>query len=310
MANIVKRDQLFWFMQATNVVSLSLLLTPRTLNRFGIRTSLSRDDDYLHLIKMFVPDSLLRMWFSDEMPVQVIRISSIDVFFPGVAIECVLGTLQGIWLGLDLVRLPPQGNYRTPFLPALALFLYAGMCISALPLHCLKGISIFDSASDSGRFLLWADTLFTASVPPIMLLSGLVESGLAEPNHERFVWLILGLNATFTWIGVLFSSRWIIFGLHVIFQGLFVGPLSYITRKRTMELDCPHGYFFLKLAMYGSILGTYGAFCFASALSTMTQGDFCPLTSMFLASRHGMVQYWAYCKSQARCNCVKTKKGE
>lgn len=47
------------------------------------------------------------------------KISPIDVYSPGVAIECVLGTLLGIWLGLDLVRFASTKKRSDAFLTSI-----------------------------------------------------------------------------------------------------------------------------------------------------------------------------------------------
>lgn len=305
-------DPLFRWMQAINVSSLLLLLTPSVLRSFvSIDSFLSRRHEYIHSIEPFIPGNLLDMVsFGDSLPVQTIQLGWVTLYFPGVALECILGTLQGGWLGMNLWNTPRQGNYQTPALPATALFLYAIMCITAFPIHCLKDITVFDIRSHSlvARSLQWADTFCTSSVPPIALLAGLIESGLAEPSSERFVPLILCVNAVLTWFGAFAPNRWITFTLHALFQFIFIIPLVYFTTRRTEQLDCNHGLIIMKRGKYPAILGVYCVAASIAILSIMTEGSFCPLAAIFLVSRIAIVQYWQYCKSQAECDCVNKSK--
>lgn len=133
----------------------------------------------------------LRLMFHDSLPIQMLQLGTTTVYFVGVALECILGTVQGILLGANLLKTPKKGNYQTPSIAATALFLYAGMCISAFPIHCLKDIEVFDiKRSPLATLLQWMDTLCTSSVPALALLEGLVKSGFAEPGSEKCVPLI------------------------------------------------------------------------------------------------------------------------
>jgi len=235
---------------------------------------------------------------------------STTVFFPGVAIECILGTLHGVVLGIDLLGTPPRGSLLAPVLPATALFLYAGMCIAAFPLHCLKDVPFFDIETNSvlTNTLFWVDTVCTSATPVVMFLSGLIECDYLPPEGQMLAWWILPINGTLAALGILLPSRWIMLFMHILFQTIFLTPLLIMTSKRVGKLSsCHHGYVYMKLAKLCSILGAYCAFAFASFLSNVTGENFCPLTSVFVGSRIGMTQYWAYCKLQSECYCAEKK---
>lgn len=301
---------LFWWMQTINVLSIVLVLMPTALRSFvEMNSFLSTKHEYTHSIVPFIPAVIIDiLTFSDSLPIQTLQLGTITVYFPGVALECILGTIQGILLGADLLHTPIQGNYQTPAVSATALFLYAGMCISAFPIHCLKDFAAFNIQTKAvlATSLQWLDTFCTACVPAIAVLAGLVESGLAEPSSQRFVPLILGVNALLTWFGAFLPNRWITFTLHALVQVLFIVPLVHITNQRTDRLGCNHGLSIMKLGKYTAILGIYCVIAFVAILSIVTEGSFCPLTSIFLISRIAVVEYWAYSKAQAECNC-KTK---
>lgn len=304
-------DRLFWWTQAINVLSVVFILMPTVLRNFvDIDSFLSAKHDYTHSIEPFIPAALLDiLTFNDSLPIQTLQLGSTTIYFPGVALECILGTFQGVLLGADLLHTPKRGNYQTPAMSATALFLYAGMCISAFPIHCLKDFAIFNVRSESvvATSLQWADTFCTSCVPSVALLGGLIQSRLAEPSSERFVPLILATNAILTWFGAFLPNRWITFSLHALVQVVFILPLVHITTKRVKRLDCEHGLSIMKLGKYVAILGVYSVIAFVAILSIMAEGSFCPLTRIFLISRIAVVEYWVYSKSQADCNCKNSK---
>lgn len=301
------KSRLFWWMQAINVFSVLFLLAPTLLRSVvNIDDFLSREFAYTHSIEPFIPAALLDLFtIGNSLPVQAIQLGSLTIYFPGVAIECIFGVVQGIWLGMDLLNTPRRGNYQTPSLPATALFLYAGMCLSAFPIHCLKSIAMFDLESQSvvATSLQWLDTWCTSCVPGIALLVGLIECNLAEPSHERFMPLILAVNAFLTWLGAFLPNRWTTFTLHALIQFAFVIPLVHLTNQRTSQLSCPHGFKLMKLGKYVAIATLYCIVAFIAILSITTEGCFCPLASVFVVSRIATVEYWAFSKSQADCNC-------
>ena len=311
-AKMSKIDRLHLWMHLINVFSVFFLLAMTGLKYLGLDVDdsfLSRKYEYIHSIEPFIPESLLSLigtFVGDSLPVQTVKLGSFTLYFPGVAVECILGTLQGILLGMDLLRTPRQGNYQTPALPATALFLYAGMCITAFPIHCLKDIAMFDIRSGSviATSLQWVDTWCTSCVPPIALLALLVENGLAEPSYERFVPWILLFSAVLTWFGAFLPNRWITFTLHALSQFIFIVPFVYLTTKRSKQLDCTHGLAISKFGKYRTILGVYCVAASIAILSIMTEGSFCPLASVFLVSRIAIVQYWSYSRSQTDCKCA------
>ena len=299
-------NRLFWWMQAINVVSILLAILPIFLRNFiDLDSFLSTKHDYIHSIEPFLPAPLLDiLTFHDSLPIQTLQLGTTTVYFVGVALECILGTVQGILLGADLLNTPKRGNYQTPSIAATALFLYAGMCISAFPIHCLKDMEVFNiKRSLLATLLQWLDTLCTSSVPALALLAGLVESGLAEPSSEKFVPLILLINAILTWFGAFLPNRWITFTMHGLVQVVYIVPLVYITDKRTNRLDCKHGLSIMKLGKYAALLGIYAVIAFVAVLSIVSEGNFCPLTSVFLVSRLAAVEYWKFSKLQAECTC-------
>lgn len=129
MAILIPNDRftLFWAMQCANVLSLPLLRPPFLRFLVGLDVYMTTKYDYLYSIKQFVPDLILDIGFRDALPLHAVIINSTPIFFPGVGIECILGTLQGVVLGFDLLHIPPGGALQVPVLPAAALFLYAGM---------------------------------------------------------------------------------------------------------------------------------------------------------------------------------------
>lgn len=306
-----KNDRLMWWMQATNALSVLILLVPTIFSKFLVSESfLSRQYDYIHSIEPFLPYSLLNLLsFGGSLPIQTIRIGSLTMYFPGVAVECILGTIQGILLGMDLLRTPRQGNYQTPMLPATALFLYAGMCTTAFPIHCLKDVSVFDIQSDSvvALSLQWLDTCCTSCVPAIALLTGLIESKLADPSYERFLPLIICINAMLTWCGAFLLNRWITFTLHGLVQVFYILPLVHLTNKRVDQLDCTHGFAWMKYGKYVALFGLNSVLVCMAVASVTMQGNFCPLASVFLVSRIAVVFYWTHCKLQAECYCSDKK---
>lgn len=246
----------------------------------------------------------LRLMFHDSLPMQMLQLGTTTVYFVGVALECILGTVQGILFGANLLKTPKKGNYQTPSIAATALFLYAGMCISAFPIHCLKDIEVFDiKRSPLATLLQWMDTLCTSSVPALALLEGLVKSGFAEPGSEKCVPLIFLINAILTWFGAFLPNRWLTFTLHRLVQVIYIVPLVYIINKRTTILVCEHGLSIMKLGKYAALWGIYTVIKFVAVLSIVTEGSFCPLTSVFLVSRIVVVEYWSYSKLQAECTC-------
>jgi hypothetical protein len=303
---------LFWVMQCINVLSLPLLFPPLSVGSFfGTEVIMTSKYDYLYSIKQFVPDLILRIGFRSPLPLHAVNINAVPIYFPGVAVECILGTLQGLMLGIDLLGTLPNRTLSRPALPAVALLLYAGMCIAAFPLHCLKEIPMFDIESNAAltNVLFWVDTFCTSATPVVMFLSGLFECGYMSLENCRLAcWMILPINGTLTALGILLPNRWIMLFMHIFFQTIFLTPLLFMTKVRVDSLrNCRDGFFYMKLAKVCSILFAYCAFAFASFLSYITGDNFCPLTSVFVGSRIGMVQYWAYSKLQSECQCVEKK---
>ena len=182
---------LYKCVQTINWLTLPLAVaTPWALGLFGIRVQHSTRYDYFYSIEQFVPKPLERIFYPNPLTIQTVPINDTkSLFFPGIALDTLIGTIQTFVVGLDLWKRPPQGRMRTPMIQSSCFLLYACMYISAFPLHCLKDYPLFDISSRSflTQALFWIDTFSTSCSPPFMLLSGLVEVGWLHES-KQFVW--------------------------------------------------------------------------------------------------------------------------
>ena len=315
----VTETTLYRFIQAINLLSLSLVLTPYTLKNFlGIHVIYSTKYDYFYSLSQFVPRPIQKLFYPDPIAVQTISINDTkSLFFPGVAMECFIGTMQGLIVGTDLWRRGRKGRMRTPRIHAVCFYGYTVMCISAFPLHCLKDYSLFDISSKSSltQTLFWLDTFGTSLSPPLMFLAGLIENRsdlVPESQRDRWVWSIVIMNAILTYLGIAYDWPWITMYLHIASQTVFCFPLLFLTWKAVQKYHCRHGFYtYMVLAKVCSFVFAYNGMLFLAALlSRISGGAFCPLTSAFVGCRIGMMQYWVYCRKESECVCFSTSKVE
>lgn len=300
-------QRLLRHMQIINLLTLPIFVTPLYFKHVLRLPAVwfSYKYEYYYSFKQFVPDIFLFGYYA-PIPLHALDVGSVTVYFPGLAIDCVVGTIQGVLLGLSLYRRGPRGNMRAPTLPATSLIMFGAMELVALPLHCLKEVPWLDIESGSllTNLLFWMDTFFTSSTYVAMFLSGLIECRFLPPEKQGLFLWVLPVTGSMTVLGVFLPNRWIECVLHMLFLSAFTTPLLFMTGRRVKRLGCPHGYAYMKSAkLCFVILGYLAWWFFPTLLSKATGGQVDPLTAIFVGCRVGMVQYYAYCMSQGECDC-------
>ena len=314
-------------MQCINAVSLCLFLTPPSFRiLLGWDVALSTQRDYLETIEPFLPDIVVGIVFPRlPIPIQVLDIttsrsttfgdddhetaSTTRIYFPGVAVDCVLGIVQGLVLGTHLLLRSPSGRLSHPWLPALAVFFFATMCLSALPLHCLRDLALFNNGPQPTlmtHMLCWIDTFSTSSSCILVLFSTLVEHQYLDATTATD-YVLLSLNAcgTIISLAVAHSNRIIMALMHVGLGTLILPLVLFIICKRRCQNTSiqEDGMLYIGVANLVFFLGGIPLLLAtnASTASKWTHGTYCVLTSFFVASRIAVVEYWAFCCAQARC---------
>mmetsp|Transcript_3020 Transcript_3020/g.7864 ORF Transcript_3020/g.7864 Transcript_3020/m.7864 type:complete len:480 (-) Transcript_3020:1110-2549(-) len=293
----------------------------------------------------------LRNWFglgrgrggkSEKVGATVSSGAVATVYLPGLVLDCLLGVVQGLVLGIDLLFLylhsassrqsrkgaPTTDNRGRPLsvLPSLSLLLFAGMCASALPLHCLRDSPLivedgqFGGAREvdplqltrSKTILLFADVFCTTVAPTLMFLDFRVRTGWLSIGAENLAAAAVPLiKGPLVWVGV--SNRYEWWG-PVLVAALHVGPLplygtlfyGFLLRECDM---CPHEALWMATSAVSLVAFSFGPALWGTRLAELTGGTFDSLTCMFLGCRIGMVQYWAYVRARDEV-CRRCDNGE
>ena len=311
------RSPLFWIMQAINVLSLGLLVTPLTFHYvLGVSVRISNTDNYVQSIQMFLPTALRDLVFPRQfIPTQIWDIEGTQgtlthIYFPGVAVDTTLGMLQGLALGSKLLFQRPSGRLSQPWIPALSLYFFALMCFSALPLHCLRDLGHLDQDLGSptilGYALNWIDTSATATSVFLAFLSTLVEYKRMDSNSATS-YAMLGINVCFTLVawGVAHGLKTLVAFMHVgVFMIALPPMLVFMWKQHSREKSARTDGLVYTLVAHGVFIvsGLPLVVCAlnASAVAEWTNGMYCSMTSFFVASRIAAVQFWAYCDAQSR----------
>ncbi|KAL7581324.1 hypothetical protein ACA910_006085 [Epithemia clementina (nom. ined.)] len=358
---------LLWLMQGINVLSLGLFFTPWFLRQicwwwFGQTTNVVQlstegddddDGDYLESIRLFLPNGLVNMIFPrPTIPLQVLVLNDDNdddagaitkIFFPGVAIDCLLGIVQGLVLGTNLLLRSPSGRLSKPWIPAMVLYFFVTMCLSALPLHCLREMGFLGGGDGGGNtsraningqilrqpqpnlfgsFLLWVDTFSTANAYILVLFSTLIEHQYLHPTTATsYALLTLNISGTLVAFGVAHSNPFIMAFMHggigLLMPPVVLGILlskHWRPKQDSASNDNNDGdndglvYILLAHAVFvvaglPLLLATN-----ASAAAEWTQGNYCAMTAFFVASRIATVQYWAFCDAQWRCQITTNRR--
>lgn len=290
--------------------------------------------EYTATITPFAPDCILNVAFYEPIPVQYIEFGSHQEMWrlnlPALALDCVLGAVQGITLGLNLLvsststsRTNGKNNGRSLLLPAINLFFYAGMCCSAIAVHCIPDVGSvvgWPLSAVPAKCFIWMDMYCTACVPAIMLLDTLAERRLLGMQQVQVVLgCILIFKGVATGVAIELESRWAGFVLHVMSMILYGYPIYALAsidalteepKGRVNErTTCLHSVPWLMSATACIVLLSGPAALFAVPLSKMTNRAFDAHAGIFWGCRCGMLQYCAYVKRRASCRqCNKSLK--
>lgn len=310
---------LYKWMVIVNAISFALL--------FGLTSLLDiKFDDtrgYTESIKPFAPECILNLAFYEPIPVQYYEIGKWRIYLPGLAIDCALGAFQGLILGLNLLTPTKNSKTRNPslLLPAINMFLYAGMCCSALLVHCIRDGGPFDEWPPSVlKFFVWMDIYCTTCVPAIMLLDTLSERRLFGVQQTSIILIcIFVFKALAVVVAVELESRWAGFVLHVLSMILYGCPIFSLAiidaipeeqnRRKDESTTCLHSFPWLVSATACLIFLAGPSALFAVPLSKITNRAFDAHSGIFWGCRCGMLQYYSYVKRRASCrHCNKPLK--
>ena len=321
---------LFVLMMATNALSLAVVVPPWTLDGFladPVR-SVHVEGGYMSTARPFAPEFLRRLAIDPGSPTQAIDTAlvtggaTIVLHMPGLAMECALGALQGAALGYALMRRSGSSDA----LPATIMLLFAGMCVSALPLHCLGGggggVDGVDGAlhlvpdpslsMGPADALLWVDILCTSLVPPLMLLDGLLRSrylheelpSLGEKivsHRSAVVIAVASINALLVGVAVVHRltwGPWLAMCLHIISMPFYGAPFILILaldcRRCAWCSLCSRSFLLVIASLIPIVFFSAGGVIFRTFLAGASGGAFDMMASVFLGCRIGMVHYWAY----------------
>lgn len=297
----------YWILQSINILSFLVvanLVRSHSVLAHDIRFS-SESFDYLHSFRPFVPDVILNIAFDKHTryPLQMVDVNlpvsekPTTIYLPGIALDCLWGMLQGIFLAIyTLVR---PSKLRSSILPSGALFFFAGMCFAALPLHSLKEHFDIRDRSLVVIFLHWMDTFCTASSSILLLLSVMVERNMLSRQKSYALTLFgLALSGVATAIGVILPNTWIMGFMHIaVMQNCALGILAIVIKKQIMQENDFSG--------IGHGLASVAVFVTMAILPLLLawwvldrwNGSYCVVTSFFMACRFCMVQFWAFTRT-------------